>query len=232
MAERGLELLPQTSYGTIPHGWRRTFELLDRATFWALKAWALVLLDKQATAREGIEAAANSLAMALEGMPNLRQVPVWGSYYVTPYWWRLDYPTIVRQSVSETQWTIGMALLAMQDTGGAGEHFRIAAMKTPEAGTASSRCASANIWVYRSVEQGRVPRTCATDPRSRGGATGRKSANRFLFTQHGWPNSLACFRMLSDAFGSDNVGAILTNPVSNQVCTTTRKMSTSPTPFG
>ena len=96
---------------------------LNLATAWALRAWALALLGRQREARQGIERAVDSMAAVLAGTP---------SHYKTKPLYVPDHHAIVRLGVSETQWTIGMALLAMQDTVEAGVHFRVASDTDPK----------------------------------------------------------------------------------------------------
>jgi hypothetical protein len=96
---------------------------LNLATAWALRAWALALLGRQQEARQGIEKAVDSVTAALAGTPK---------YYKTTPLDCPDHHTAVRLGVSETRWTIGMALLAMQDTVEAGVHFRVASDTDPK----------------------------------------------------------------------------------------------------
>lgn len=123
MAEQAMQIGGGAFRGGFLHDWGVRFGNLSRATQWAQKAWALALLRREREARQGIEAAANSVAAALAGTPNYRRTtPIYGP----------DYRTLVRLGVSEAQWTMGMALLAMNDTAQAAVHFRIAYETEPK----------------------------------------------------------------------------------------------------
>ena len=80
-----------------------------RSTLWAQRAWALALLGRREEAREAIDEA-SQLAIKPDGDLS---ASCWA--FVS----RLEW-----QRLADTCWLAGMALLAMNETGKASEHFK------------------------------------------------------------------------------------------------------------
>jgi tetratricopeptide (TPR) repeat protein len=125
MADKALELLSLDLDDKLQSWWLQSWRgewllNLSRATLSAQRAWALALLGRQPDARQAIEAAANSLRAALAEVDPCKWIPPSNNAG------QLVVQRIVLMGVSETQWTLGMALLAMNDTQEAGVCFKTA----------------------------------------------------------------------------------------------------------